>query len=102
MNELTAKIFMIYLCEDLQKSYSGANDYLIRYGVYSPSGLVKGLDGLEFSEANGTASAMIDANGDTVITVSYKIQFNIFNMLPLPLYLDVSQTVKTKAWAGGV
>ena len=95
MQDEVGRIFVKYLCHDLLDAESQANDYLLRYGV------VDGLDGLEFKSSDGSVvSTMRDEEGDTIVIVSYKIRFNIFRILQLPLNLEVQQTAKTKAWIG--
>lgn len=61
--------------------------------------VIDGLDGLEFT---GTYdSIFLDGNGDVVITVHYAIDYDL-GALPMPFTeLQVTQTVKTKAWLGG-
>lgn len=70
----------------------------------------KGLKGLEFYSFRPTAglqtdthnSTLMDSNGDVWLTVNYEIDYT-FGALPLPFEprLEISQTVKTKAWLGG-
>jgi len=60
--------------------------------------VVSGLNGLDF-----TGSQLLDSNGDVKLTVTYKVAYT-FGNIPMPLpnpYLEVTQTVKTKAWLGG-
>jgi len=102
MDDAVEKIFVKYLCDDLLLAEIQANNYLLKYGIYSPDGSRRGLNAMEFSIGDGISSTMVDSNGDTIIIILYKIKFNIFNVISLPLYLDVQQTVKTKAWLGGI
>ena len=101
MEDAVKDVFVNYLSHDVAQSVSQADDYLINSGVYSMDGSVQGLNAVAFTNSGGVTSTLLDANGDTVVTAAYKIEFNIFNVIPLPLYLEVEQTVKTKAWLGG-
>ena len=101
MEDAVKSVFTKYLSEDLLHAESQANDYLVKSGVYSTDGSLKGLSAVSFTNSAGVMSTMLDSNDDTVVTVAYKIEFNLFNIIPLPLYLDVEQTARTKAWLGG-
>jgi hypothetical protein len=108
MEDAVKDVFMLHLSDDLSSGPAGwrnqADEFLRRYNVFCPNSTISGIDGIRFSvppcAANplGIVSTMRDSSDDTVVTVSYRIQFNIFNILPLPLFLDVQQTVRTKAW----
>jgi hypothetical protein len=57
-----------------------------------------GIDGMDF-----TGTTIADSDDNIKITVVYRIAYT-FGGLPLPLpnpYLEVTQTVMTKAWLGG-
>jgi len=101
MEDAVKDVFVNYLSLDSTQSAAQANEYLSASGVYSIDGAILGLDAISFSNSDGVSSTMLDSNGDTVVTVAYKIRFNIYNIIPLPLYLDMEQTVRTKAWLGG-
>lgn len=101
MDDAVKEIFVKYLCDDLSQAETQANAYLIRAGVCDSSGTLQGLNSVSFSSSSGNISTMLDSNGDSVVTIEYKIRFNLFNVIPLPLYLDVEQSVKTKAWLYG-
>ena len=48
-------------------------------------------------------STLLDEDGNVVLTVRYAIDYT-FGALPLPFpdhRLEITQTVKTKAWLGG-
>lgn len=58
-------------------------------------------DLLNIASSGQNDSVIIDENGDIKLTVNYKIRYQ-FGFLPLPFKeLEVSQTVKTKAWLQG-
>jgi len=66
-----------------------------------------GLAGLNFYSYDlktlGTAnSLLIDSNGDIKLVIRYEVDY-MFGALPLPFEpkLQITQTVKTKAWLGG-
>ena len=101
MEDAAKNIFVKYLSEDLSQAESQANEYLTKAGVVNSDGSIKGLNAIAFTNKDGITSTMLDSK-DTVVTVMYKIEFNLFNLISLPLYLDVEQTVRTKAWLGGI
>jgi hypothetical protein len=68
------------------------NDYLLSANVLG------GIDGLDF-----TGTTIIDSDENIKITVNYKVAYT-FGGLPMPFpnpFLEVTQTVMTKAWLGG-
>lgn len=70
--------------------------------------VIGGLKGLEFYDfdtfdLNSTGandSILIDKDGNVKLVVRYEIKYKL-GALPLPLKLEVTQTVKTKAWLNG-
>jgi len=76
----------------LYNSGENANLYLIN------SNVIGGLNGLDFM-----GSVIIDDDENVTITVNYQIAYSFGNLrMPFPNpYLEVTQTVKTKAWLGG-
>ena len=81
------------------------DEYLRRSGVVSRQSGNRGLDALEFHQGNNSglgSSALIDANGNVRLTVTYEVDYT-FGALPLPFTptLRITQSVKTKAWLNG-
>ena len=101
MEDAVKDVFAKYLSDDITRANAQADEYLIRSGVRGSDGSIKGLAAIAFANSAGVSSTMIDSKGDTVVAIAYKIEFNLFNVIPLPLYLDVEQTARTKAWLGG-
>lgn len=67
--------------------------------------VIDGMDGLVFSDLDlqDNDSTLLDEDGNVVLTVRYAIDYT-FGALPLPFpdhRLEITQTVKTKAWLGG-
>lgn len=69
--------------------------------------VIDGLEGLEFGTfdlSSSNDSKLLTADGDVQIIVTYQVEYK-FGALPLPfrprLALNITQSVKTKAWLGG-
>ncbi len=66
--------------------------------------VINGIDGLKFYAPNslGGSSTLIDEDGNVKLVVNYAIEYK-FGALPLPFTpkLEITQTVKTKAWLNG-
>lgn len=115
LQELSSQAFEHAIIKPLVERYLGngevsGDDFLRAFNV------VDGIDGLEFAsldminynsethrfDDSRTDSTLINADGDLVITVEYKINYT-FGALPLPFAeLEIRQEVKTKPWTGGL
>lgn len=85
-------LILHYLCNG---SESG-EEFLTAFGV--------DVDSMEMSDGSWGVSdtTLLDSAGDVKLTVHYQVDY-VFGTLPLPFdnKLDITQTVKTKAWLGG-
>lgn len=115
LQEVSSQAFEYAIIRPLVERYL-ANGEVSGDEFLSTFNVVGGIDGLDFAsmdminynsethrfDASGTDSAIIDASGDLVLTVEYKIDYT-FGALPIPFTeLEVRQVVKTKPWTGGM
>lgn len=109
LNELRSKVFE-EIAQPLVGRYLSngsmtGDEYLIRAGVVNHSGKKTGLDALDFYQLDSYGvgnAALIDRNGNVVLTVKYEIEYTFGGLkLPFEPTLRITQTVITKAWLNG-
>ena len=91
-NAAAAKVLLTPMVERYLSNGEQSGDAYLR-----SVNVVDGMDGLTFD-----GSVIIDSNGDVVIVARYDVEYT-FGALPLPFrpVLNITQTVKTKAWLNG-